>query len=246
MKKIKDKYGEESLKYKGLERRKNKFRLIEEEKIKAETSMEPIPLKSLQFQSNEDISQNVNELCSKGDANSVTLQDLEIFLLKFERFAIPTKNYLEIHKFLSLIFYSNKTLSIHFKNPILAGSFLYDCPHVFNQTVDIIFYHSLNQEEIKDAIEILIKKLKQLLNYICSEFVIKIKNRINETNLDVLIKLKNKDYSFRLLIRDDEYKQFIYYIKVHNTKVNNQVRFSINFNLMRRIFRIWRYFIYSF
>jgi len=240
VKKIKEKYGEESLKYKGLERRKNKLRLIEEEKIKAETSMEPVPLKSVQFVSNEEISRSVNELFGKIDLNSIILQDLEIFLFKFERFALPNKNYLEIHKFLSLIFYSNKTLSIHFKNPILAGSFLYDCPNIFNQTVDLIFYHSLKKEEMKDAIEILIKKIKQLLNYLCSEFLININNRLNETNFDVLIKLRNKEYSFRLLMRDEDYKQFIYYIKVHNTKVNNQVEFSINFNILRRIFRIWR------
>jgi hypothetical protein len=202
--------------------------------------MEPIPLKSLQFQSNEEIIQNVNELCAKTDIISSNYQNLEIFLLKFERCSIPVANYLEIHKILSLIFYSNTTLSIHFSNPILAGSFLFDCPSIFNQTVDIIFYHSLKPEEIKNAIEFLIKKFKNLLSYICQDCVVNIKNRINETNLDVLIKLQNKDYSFRFMIRDDQFKSYIYYIKVHNTKVNNMVKYSINFNVLRRIFRIWR------
>jgi len=202
--------------------------------------MEPIPLKSLHFQSNEEILENVNEMCSKTDINSSVFQNLEIFLVKFERCSILVDSYLEIHKLLSLIFYSNKTLSIHFSNPVLAGSFSYDCPSIFNQTVDIIFYHSLKPEEIKNAIEFLIKKFKNLLNYTCPECFVNVKNRINETNLDLVIKLKNKDFSFRFMIRDELFKPYIYYIKVHNTKVNNQVKYSINFNALRRIFRIWR------
>ena len=240
IRKIKEKYGEESLKYKSVERRKSKLALMEQKQKEEEEKIAPVSFKLLDnVRKGDEIMKEVNEFFDK-ERNEERQMNLEFFLVNFERSVIPVDYYLEIHRILSLIFHSNKTLSINFSNPTLAGSFQYDCPNNLNLTIDIILYHQITPSEIKEAIEMLIAKFKQILKDESSDFIISISNRINATNLDILVKLKNKPYSFKFIIRDEEFKQFVYYLKTHNSRVNFDVKFPITFVSLRRFFRIWR------
>lgn len=241
MKKIKEKYGEEALKYKAVERRKSKLLLTEQKQKEEEESIAAVPCKvSGSLKKNEEIMKDVNDFFDYGDFHGEKEMTLEFFLINFERSIIPVNEYLEVHKVLALIFYSNKTLSIHFSNPTLAGSFQYDCPNSLNMSIDIILFHQIKPIEIKEAMEMLISKFKLILKDISSDFLVNITNRINSTNLDLHIRLKNKPYSFKFLIRDEEFKQFIYYLKTHNSRVSSGIKYPIVFISLRRFFRIWR------
>ncbi len=213
---------------------------MEEEKLLAETTMEPVTLKINKFQSSDEILKDLLDFTSTTDKNSLMQSNLELMLFRLERCCIPLQNYVEIHKALSLLFHLNKTLSIHFNNPILIGSFQYDCPSVLHQTVDLLLYHTLNADQIKDSLDNLVKKFKDVLKDFCQDFFVNIFNRVDETNLDVMLRCKTKAYSFRLIIRDERFKVYIYYLKVHNSRVNNQVKHTTIFNILRRLLRIWR------
>jgi hypothetical protein len=237
MKKIREKYGEEACRYKAVERRKQKLILQEEEQQKKENSMIPLPCRVSYSTNTQELMNGITNYFSIEKNENI---NLEIFLLKFERSLVPESSYNQIQKLLALLLYSNKTLSIHFSNPILAGSFQYDCGYSLNPVVDLILYHELDPESIKEAMENLIIKLKFVLKEDCPNLTANIINRMNETNLDIKIKIPCKSFSFRLMIRDDIHKHFIYYLKVHNSKVSQGVQFPTVFNGLRRIFRVFR------
>ncbi len=190
--------------------------------------------------SNEELIKEVDAICNLKENEHFRLINVEFFLTSLERNLIPHHEYLEIHKILSLIFYSNRSLSIHFSNPSLAGSFQYDCANRFNLVVDIILYHSISKENMKEGIEQLVSKFKVLVKDNSNLLLTHITNRLNETNLDLIIRFKYKPFSFRFIIRDDEFKQFIYYLKTHNNKVNRKIDNPSIFISLRRLFRFWR------
>jgi hypothetical protein len=234
IKKLKEKYGEEALKYRAVEKRKNKILALEEEEKKKEISMDPLVFKVSHRVKAEDVIKNLKEFASRCN---IAEFNLEIFLAKYERLMIP--DYFHIQKMLALIFHSQKTLSIHFSNPILTGSFLYDCGSSFHPVVDIILFHELPVTEMNSAMEILVSKLKLLFN---EEPDFNISNRKNETDFDLNLSFVNtiNGFSLRFMIRDEESRSFIYYLKLHNSKLCQNLSWPVTFNSLRRLLRVLR------
>lgn len=210
-----------------------KISALQEQKKKDEKKMETLSVRITTIQNSKDIIRTINY-----NISNPTFFNMEMLLLNFERYSVVQEDYVEIQKMLSLIFHSGKTISIHFNNPMLIGSFQYDCANVYNLVIDILFYHQM--KDVKESIDILLKNFKVLIKETTSELIFNIINRINETNMDISVKIPNKNYSFRLLIRDEKFRPFITYLKVHNSQVNHQIINPTNFNILRRIFRIWR------
>jgi hypothetical protein len=235
IKKLKDKYGEEALKYRAVEKRKNKLLALEEEEKKKQISMDPVVFK-ISFQiKTPDLIKNIKEFAEK---SSIAHFNLEILLGKYERLLIP--DYYDIQKMLALIFHSNKTLSIHFSNPILTGSFQYDCGSTFHPVIDVILFHELPASEIKSAVEILVSKLKLLFKEEYRDPIFKISNRKNEKDFDLNLNFEDKFFSVRFMIRDEESRNLIYYLKLHNSKICQNLLWPVTFNSLRRLIRVVR------
>lgn len=239
IKKVKEKYGDDSLQFKGMIRRQNKANVLEQiEKQRGEAINSSITISNTS--NSDDLLKETLRLFRKDDTDSGNQLKLEAFITVFERSIIPISEYFEIQKLLCLFLQAEKPLSIHFDNPILAGSFLYDCPYRQNLTVDIIFPHKSTQNALKENVDILLKNLKLATKDHFPEIFITIKNRLNDTNLDLLVRIKAKNFTMRLLIRDEAHRNLINYLKYHNAKVSANLKQPDIFNALRRLFRLFR------
>lgn len=251
LQRIKMKYGEDILKTKD-QRKQKAFNEIKEELASDEE-------KGLNYDIYLDEVYDMVKLLfeeldnSKGDSHTIQTK-LEVFLIKYERSLIPINDIAFIQKFIAKIFYFNQTISIHFNNPMLVGSFRDDCCNIKHKVIDLLFTHHLSEEEMMECTDNLIKNfkhaLKDLYSIFNSDIFINIRNKINEKNMDLEIIFKDRDYSFNLIIRslDEENKdfaQFFKYLPSHNEKIYSKVKNFQNFNIMKRLLRSWRlFFIY--
>ena len=130
----------------------------------------------------DDILQDLN----KNSKDTCSLQKkFELFLLKYERNILPINDYNEMEKAMAKLFFVNKTVSINFNDPILAGSFFGDCMSSKNKVIDLIFVHKLNKEDFKICSDSLLNNFNHIFNETQSQPEMKIKNK---TDLNMVLK----------------------------------------------------------
>lgn len=177
--KIIQKYGEDILKTK--EERKNKIQPEIKEDIIPEDEKDldggPDLCEFLEHirELMEDLNKNEND-------NSHLQRKFEMFCLKYERNLIPVNDFVEIEKMLAKLCFVNKTISIHFSNPLLVGSFSSNSISNKNKFIDLLFTHKLTNKDIKNSSDSLIKNFNLIFNDSSSEPTMVIKNRKDELN----------------------------------------------------------------
>jgi hypothetical protein len=176
----------------------------------------------------------------KGNEEFNELQKkFEIFLIKYERSLIPCNNPTEVQKFLSKIFYYNKTLSIHFNNPILVGSFGGNCVSCKNKVIDLLFTHDLTEIDMKEHSENLLKNFINALKDVGVDHSIQQLVKIDKLNYDVEIGSREKDYVYKLMLRKN-CEPFYEYLGIHERSLAHAINNQVNFTSLRRLIRSWR------
>lgn len=233
VKNIKSKYGENILKTKEERKCKSTYEIKEE-------------LSSVDYEGDHSFLENLFEKCNSmlnGFDNK-----FELFLSKYERSIIPINDINFIQSFIAKIVYFNKTISIHFNNPILVGSFVNNCSNSKHKIIDILFTHKLQNDEMIPSINNLIKNFKNALKdlYLIfnSEVIVNPINKYDDKNLDLIVIFKGRDYSFNIMIRSSDNAVFYNYLPTHNEIINskflNNCKNFDNFNILKRIIRSWR------
>jgi hypothetical protein len=173
------------VKLKAVEKRKSKINLEEEEIRLNRDNFAHFKIIDKKQKLPEEILKKVEILFKDKSYSKLTpqFQNLELMLLNMERYFINFQSdILEIHKLTALILYGVKPLCCYFLNPQLVGSFSYDCQHSYNPEVDIVFSHTIKNSTMKEAVEIFTRNVKYLFREFAEEILVKLKNRINDSN----------------------------------------------------------------